>query len=104
MISAPMPGPHALAKASSTPVLPPGWPCMVWNVRVAKNHWCSLVPACPNAASRLGPAPVPNPSSETEELCTRTRDTATSSTRSSKTVAARDPVVRPAPIGTIRRA
>gem|GEM_PF-5879676 len=78
MISAPMPGSQALAKASSMPVLPPGWPCMARKVRVGKNHSCSRAPACPNGASRLCPAPVPNPSSDTEKLCTRTRDTMTS--------------------------
>ena len=41
MISAPMPGAQALAKASLTPVLPPGWPCMARKVRVGKNHSCS---------------------------------------------------------------
>jgi hypothetical protein len=66
------------AKASSMPVLPPGWPCMARKVRVGKNHSCCRVPACPNGASRLCPAPVPNPSSDTEKLCTRTCDTMTS--------------------------
>ena len=74
MISAPMPGPQAAANASSTPPLPPGWPCMAWKLRVANNHSCNRVPACPNGASRLCPSPVPNPSSDTEKLCTRTRD------------------------------
>ena len=78
MISAPIPGSPLLAKASSMPALPPGWPCMAWNVRVAKNHSCSRNPACPYGASRLCPPPVPNPSSETEKLCTRTRGTVTS--------------------------
>ena len=73
-----MPGAQALAKASSMPVLPRGWPCMARKVRVGKNHSCSRVPACPNGASRLCPAPVPNPSSDTEKLCTRTCDTMTS--------------------------
>jgi len=38
MISAPMPGPQLLAKASSTPVLPPDSPHISRNVRVGKNH------------------------------------------------------------------
>jgi hypothetical protein len=33
-----MPGAQALAKASSMPVLPPGWPCMARKVRVGKNQ------------------------------------------------------------------
>ena len=55
MISAPMPRPQLLAKASSTPVLPPGWPCIAWKVRVPKNHCCRRSPACPKGASRLCP-------------------------------------------------
>jgi len=78
MISAPTPGPQALAKASSTPTVPPGLPCMARNVRVGKNHSCSRVPACPNGASRVCPSPVPYPSSDTEKLCTRTSVTVTS--------------------------
>src|SRR6266568_7517129 len=74
MISAPMPGPQLLAKASSTPVVPPGSPCISRKLRVGKNHSWSLVPACPKGASRLWPSPVPKPSSETEKLWTRTRD------------------------------
>ena len=46
--------------------------------RVGKNHSCSRVPACPNGACRLCPSPVPNPSSDTEKLCTRTCGTMTS--------------------------
>ena len=67
MISAPMPGPQWLAKASSMPVLP-ALPCIPWKVRVGKNHSLSLWPACPNGDSRLWPSPVPNPSSEIEKL------------------------------------
>ncbi len=45
MISAPMPGPQLLAKASSAPVLPPSVPCISWKVRVPNNHSMSLPPA-----------------------------------------------------------
>src|SRR6476660_4258887 len=72
MISAPMPGPQLLAKASSTPVSPPALSCIAWKVRVAKSHSISRSVACPKGASRLCPSPVPNPSRETEKLCTRT--------------------------------
>src|SRR6185437_1613555 len=74
MISAPIPGPQLLASASSAPVLPPGSPCIAWKDRVAKNHFVSRPPACPNGDSRLCPSPVPYPSSDTEKLCTRTSD------------------------------
>src|SRR5271166_6663070 len=60
------------------PVVPPDSPCIARNVRVAKNHSCNRLPACPNGASTLCPIPVPKPSSETEKLCTRTCDMATS--------------------------
>jgi len=39
MISVPMPGAHWLARALSTPVLPPGSPCISRKVFVGKNHW-----------------------------------------------------------------
>src|SRR6202034_497978 len=74
MISAPMPVPQLLAKASSAPLLPPVSPCIFWYVRVPRNRSKSLVPACPNGCSRDCPSPVPKPSSETAKLCTRTRD------------------------------
>jgi hypothetical protein len=56
MISTPMPGAQLLAKASSTPALPPGSPFVslkLWKVRVGKNHSWSLLPACPKGSSRL---------------------------------------------------
>src|SRR5207248_9286019 len=53
MISAPMPGPQLLAKASSTPVVPPDSPCISRKLRVGKNQLWSLLPACPKGASRL---------------------------------------------------
>src|SRR4029077_3416866 len=39
MISAPIPGPQLLAKASSTPAPPPGSPCIARKVGVSKNQF-----------------------------------------------------------------
>ncbi len=47
--------PPLLAKASSTPVPPPGWPCTAQKVRVPKNHCGSRSPACPKGAPGLAP-------------------------------------------------
>ena len=78
MISTPTPVFHRLANASSTPTVGRCFPCrpISWNVRVASAHSMSRCPACPNGASRLCPSPVPNPSRDTEKLCTRTRGAA----------------------------
>jgi hypothetical protein len=47
MISAPMPGSQALAKASSMPVLPPGWPSGAF-LRTARNRpWTRIRRASP---------------------------------------------------------
>src|SRR4051812_36877227 len=75
MISAPIPGPHRLAKALSTPLLPPSCPCMARKACVGKNQPTSRWPACPKGFSKLCPSPVPKPSSETAKLWTRTSDT-----------------------------
>src|SRR4051794_40162763 len=42
--------------------------------RVAIIHSCRRWPAGPKGASNVSPSPVPNPSSETEKLWTRTWD------------------------------
>src|SRR3954454_6836422 len=75
MISTPIPDAHWLADASSTPRPPSDRPCCSRKARVGKNHSWSLWPACPKGVSKLCPSPVPNPSSDTEKLWTRTSDT-----------------------------
>ena len=65
MISAPISVAQLLAKASSTPVLPPVPPWIPWNVRVPTNPSTRRVPACPNGCSSDCPSPVLKPSNET---------------------------------------